>query len=81
MKILLGVLAFATLLLAVDLNKATAAELTQLKGIGAKKAEAIVEYRAQKKCFKTIEELKNVKGIGETFFKKNQKDISLSACK
>ncbi|MFA7083938.1 MAG: helix-hairpin-helix domain-containing protein [Arcobacteraceae bacterium] len=81
MKFLLGIMAFASLLLAVDVNKASAEELTQLKGIGAKKAQAIVEYRTQKKCFKTIDELKNVKGIGESFLKKNEKELTLSACK
>lgn len=81
MKIIIGLVCCMFTLLAVDLNKATVQELTQLNGIGEKKAQAIVEYRTQKKCFKTMDEVKEVKGIGDSFLKKNEKELSLSPCK
>jgi len=48
----------------INLNTATVVELTQLKGIGEKTAQNILEYRSQHK-FKSVDELTNVKGIGE----------------
>jgi competence protein ComEA len=81
MKILLGLVLSAFTLFALDINTASVEELTQLKGIGEKKAQAIVAYRTKQKCFKSLDELQNVKGIGEAFFKKNEKELSLSPCK
>ncbi|MBN2417807.1 MAG: helix-hairpin-helix domain-containing protein [Deltaproteobacteria bacterium] len=52
----------------VDLNKATLQELTQLKGIGEKFAERIIEYREQNGKFQKIEDLMKVKGIGQKKF-------------
>ena len=54
----------------VNLNTATAAQIATLPGIGPKAAERIVEYRAKNGGFKKIEELMNVKGIGEKSFLK-----------
>lgn len=51
--------------LLLDLNEATADELMLLPGIGEVKAQAIVDYRAQNGPFTSVEELTNVKGIGE----------------
>ena len=48
----------------VDVNSASVAELATLPGIGESKAKAIVEYRAAAP-FKTVDDLKKVKGIGE----------------
>lgn len=81
MKILLGLSMFCLSLFAVDVNTASAEELTQLKGVGAVKAELIVQYRTTHKCFKSKKELLNVKGFGEGLLKKNESAISLSACK
>ena len=61
----------------VNLNKATLEQLTQLPGIGEAKAKAIIEYRKSQGNFKTVEELKEVKGIGDKLFAKIEGKISL----
>jgi competence protein ComEA len=48
----------------VDINQADATELATLKGIGPKKATAIVAYRTAHGSFKTVNDLSKVKGIG-----------------
>ena len=59
----------------INLNKATAEELTQLKGIGMKYAEKIVQYRDKNGPFKTVEDLLNVQGIGPRTLEKNKGHI------
>ena len=54
----------------VNLNTATIEQLTTLPGVGRKTAELIVEYRTKSGGFKKIEELMNIKGIGEKTFLK-----------
>ena len=54
----------------VNLNTATIDQLTALPGVGQKTAELILEYRAKAGGFKKIEELMNIKGIGEKTFLK-----------
>ena len=54
----------------VNLNTATQAQLATLPGVGAKAAERILEYRQKNGQFKKIEDLMNVKGIGEKSFLK-----------
>lgn len=49
----------------IDINTASASRLDELPGIGPGKAQAIVEHRQAKGAFRTPEELKNVKGIGQ----------------
>ncbi|WP_375037196.1 ComEA family DNA-binding protein [Acinetobacter sp. RW6] len=61
----------------VHLNQANVDELQKLKGIGEKKAQAIVEYRQKNGGFKNIDEFKNVKGIGPAIFEKNKTRLSL----
>jgi competence protein ComEA len=56
----------------INLNKATAVELSQLKGIGMKYAERIVEYREKNGPFKNVEDLLNVQGIGPKTLEKNK---------
>ncbi len=58
--------AFASL----NVNTAGVEALDELPGIGIAKAKAIVAYRAKHGDFKTIEELQNVKGIGEKLVEK-----------
>ncbi len=49
----------------VNINSATVAELQQLKGIGAKTAQAIVQYRNTHGAFKSVQDLQRVKGVGK----------------
>lgn len=55
---------------AINLNTATLDQLETLPGIGRKTAERILEFRTKSGGFKRIEELMNVKGIGEKSFLK-----------
>lgn len=52
----------------VNLNVATSSELESLPGIGPSTAERILEFREKNGPFKRIEDLMNVRGIGETRF-------------
>lgn len=52
----------------VNINTAEKEELMTLPGIGESKAESIVKYRSKVGRFQSIEELKNVSGIGEALF-------------
>jgi competence protein ComEA len=52
----------------VNLNTATASELEALPGVGAATAARILEYRQKNGGFKKIEDLMNVRGIGEKTF-------------
>jgi len=54
----------------INLNTATVDQLETLPGIGRKTAERIIEYRTKSGGFKRIEDLMNVKGIGEKSFLK-----------
>ena len=54
----------------VNLNTATATQIATLPGVGEKAAQRIIEYREKNGGFKKIEELMNVKGIGEKSFLK-----------
>ena len=54
----------------LNLNTATAAQLESLPGIGARTAALIVEYRQKNGGFKKIEDLMNVRGVGEKSFLK-----------
>jgi len=81
MKVLIGlILSFGLLLANIDINNASKSELMSLKGVGIKTAQAIIDYR-KKKCFKTIESLKEVKGIGPEFIEKNKKQLRVGKCK
>jgi competence protein ComEA len=54
----------------VNINTASVKELNALPGIGAKTAALIVEYREKNGPFKKIEELMNIRGVGEKSFLK-----------
>ncbi|AZH30393.1 ComEA family DNA-binding protein [Paenibacillus sp. M-152] len=61
----------------VNINTATAAELMELPGVGAKKAEAILNYRNQHGLFKRVNDLDRVKGIGAKMLAKMKPYVSL----
>ena len=77
---LLFVLLFAAAAFAaLDLNTATKEQLDALPGIGPKKAEAIIQYRTEKGSFKSVEQLKEVSGIGEKIFQGIQNEVTVGA--
>ncbi len=61
----------------IDLNKADVSALTgSFKGIGKKKAEAIIAYRDSHQGFKSLEELAEVKGLGQHFMDSNRDKLN-----
>jgi competence protein ComEA len=66
---------------AVNLNTATAAQLEALPGIGKATAERIVEYRQKSGGFKKVEDLMNVRGIGEKNFLKLKPLITVGSAR
>lgn len=64
----------------VNINQAGAAELAQqLSGVGAVKAQAIVDYRDTHGPFVSVEQLTEVKGIGERLMENNRERIQLGS--
>jgi len=59
----------------ININTASAEELTLLKGIGAKYAVKIVEYREQNGPFASAEDIMKISGIGPATFEKNKELI------
>ena len=78
--LVLVILGFSLLFGAVDINTANKEELMSLKGVGDKKAVTILEYR-KVNCFKSVDDLMKVKGIGQKFIDKNKDNLTASACK
>ena len=63
----------------INLNTATAGQIAELPGIGAKTAELIVQYREKNGPFKKIEEIMNVRGIGEKSFLRFKDRLTVAA--
>ena len=61
----------------ISINKATKEELTKLPSIGDSKAQKIIDYREENGSFKTIEDIKNVSGIGDALFEKIKDYITI----
>jgi competence protein ComEA len=65
----------------VNINTATAAEFEALPGVGPKTAARIVEFRQKNGPFKKVEELMNVRGVGEKNFLKLKAQLTLGQAK
>lgn len=63
--------------LKININTATKEELMTLKNVGESKALAIIEYRNKNGLFKTIDDLKNVSGIGDKLFESLKENITV----
>ena len=63
----------------INLNSATAAQFADLPGIGLKTGELIVQYREKNGPFKKIEEIMNVRGIGEKSFLRIKDRLTVAA--
>ncbi|MFZ2725184.1 MAG: ComEA family DNA-binding protein [Methylococcaceae bacterium] len=73
--LLFSVNTFAALL---DINTATIEQLDEVMiGIGQVKAQAIVQYREKNGAFKSIDELKNIMGIGSKLIEKNRAKLTV----
>ena len=63
----------------ININTASADELTQLKGVGPKLAAGIVAHREANGPFKTVEDIVNVKGIGPKILADNTAILTVGA--
>ncbi len=63
---------------AINLNTATVEQLDTLKGVGPGKAKAIVAYRDKNGPFKTVDDLKKVKGFGDKSIAKLRPELTVS---
>ncbi len=61
----------------VNINKAGIPQLTQLTGVGEKKAIAIVQYRSKHGKFRSIDQLTDVKGIGDKIVEENRARLAI----
>lgn len=66
-----------TLVAPLNINVADAAALQRLQGIGAVKAQAIVDYRQSHGAFASVDELLEVKGIGKKLLQRNRASLSV----
>lgn len=61
----------------IDINRSSIEQLTALDGVGDALARRIVQYRSDNGPFRDVEEIKNVKGIGDALFMKIKDEISV----
>ncbi len=63
---------------AININTADKETLmTSIKGVGEKRAEAIIDYREQNGPFKSIDELAEVRGVGASIVEANLDNLSV----
>jgi len=62
----------------ININTASATELRELKGIGDAKAQVIVAYREKNGPFKSVDELRQVHGIGDKLLEKLRPQVTVS---
>lgn len=75
--VLLAVQARAAEAKTVNLNSASEAELVALKGIGPAKAKAIIEHREKNGPFKSVDDLRLVRGIGDKLLEQLRPELSV----
>ena len=63
------------------MNTASAAELQTLPGVGAATAKLIIDHRQKSGGFRKVEELMNIKGIGEKSFLKIKPRVTVGSDK
>lgn len=81
-SLFLTVTSLSALADSVDINSADAMTISKtLKGIGLKKAEAIIAYRDTHGKFKTVDDLVKVKGIGKKTVAMNKENLSVGKAK
>ena len=61
----------------ININTASVRELQKISGIGGTRAEAIVEYREKHGCFRTVDDLINVSGIGPATLEKLRPQVTV----
>ena len=61
----------------VNINDASVKELAGLEGIGKTKAEAIIAYRSENGKFESVDDIKNVEGIGKKTLEKIRSRITV----
>ena len=82
--IILGIALNSSLLLSAPVNINTADVTTlasNIKGVGSKKAQAIIQYRKTHGAFKRVDDIVKVKGIGAKLLEKNRADLIISTPK
>ena len=76
----MAIFCFATFVYAeININIATAQQLTELNNIGVVKATAIVEYRTKHGNFQSVDDLLNVDGIGMAILELNRDMLTVTA--
>ena len=78
LMLLAGLIFSGWALAAININTATLQELEALNGIGPVKAQAIIDHRKANGPFKSVDQLKDVKGVGDATFDKIKGDVSVS---
>lgn len=63
----------------ININTADKETLMSIKGIGEKRAQAIIDYREEHGPFKSVDELAEIKGLGSVFIESNREILTVKA--